>query len=49
MEIKIKVKRHGKGSATLAFTCTAEETAQLLKAEKRNKLRIAKKEKNKDM
>lgn len=46
MEIKIKIKRPGKGEVTLAFACSAEETAQLLKAEKHDKRRIAKKQKN---
>lgn len=50
MEIKIKIKRPGKGSLALSFVCTAEETAQLLKLEKKNQRRIAKKEKkNNDM
>lgn len=51
MEIKIKIKRPGKGTVYVDFSCNAEETAQLIKATKKHDKRLAgkKEKKNNDM
>lgn len=51
MEIKIKIKRPGKGCVVMNFSCSEAETLHLLKLEKQTQRLISKKEKKnkKDM